>query len=254
MKLKTIQQFSSQTLKHLYPISADDWFSQTATSDLNFRTVKKLVDAHFTYTENDCSTNVLDWGCGNLLWALGLFPGSSVTGIELSKENLYYARINAEIANPKSNFTGIEYDENISLSENSFDYSISFGLVEFLDYKIFNNIFSEIFKALKPGGKLIVTLHNWRLFSAVYLPWILRGGYSAYVERTKVNISKKNLRDVSTDFLKLGFNVLDSGGYNPYPAKLWPLVFSDVFYITHNNRISSWYYTQFLILQKPKKL
>lgn len=252
MKLSTIQQFSSETLMHLYPISAYDWFSRTTTSELNFRAVKMLVDTHLTSPEIDCSTNILDWGCGNLMWALGLFPDASVTGVELSKEHLHYARINAEAANLKFKFTGIEYDKNISLCKDSFDYAISFGLIEFLDYNMFNFIFSEIYKALKPGGKLIVTLHNWRLFSAVYLPWIMRGGYAAYVDRTKANISKKTLLDVSSDFSKLRFNVLDSGGYNPYPSKLWPLVFSEAFYSTHNTRLSTWYYSQFLVLQKTK--
>ena len=251
MKPRTIQGFSAEALKHLYPISAAEWFSQNTTTRLNFRAVKSLVDAHITSTEGDCRTNVLDWGCGNLLWALGLFPGASITGVELSSENLYYAQLNAKVANPKSKFTGINYDENISISRNFFDYSIAFGLIEFLDFKMFNLIFSKIYEALKPGGKLIVTLHNWRLFSAVYLPWIIRGGYAAYVKRTQVNISKKSLSDVLNDFRNLEFNVLDSGGYNPYPSKLWPLVFSEAFYSTNNTRLSSWYYSQFVVLQKP---
>lgn len=124
MKKLAIRQMSAETLKHLYPISADDWFSKSKPSQLNFRVVKSLVDSHLTSPEIDCRTTVLDWGCGNLLWALGLFPGASITGVELSKENLHYAHLNAEVANPKSKFTGIEYDENISLSKNSFDYSI----------------------------------------------------------------------------------------------------------------------------------
>jgi len=115
---------------------------------------------------------------------------------------------------------------------------------------MFNLIFSEIYKTLKPDGKLIVTLHNWRQFSAVYLPWIIRGGYAAYVKRLGINISKKSLSDVAIDFSSLGYKVLNSGGFNPYPSKLSPLIFSDAFYMTHNRMLSGWYCSQFLVLEK----
>ena len=95
MKKTAINQMSSETLSHLYPISVSDWFSRTISSQLNFQAVQSIINAHPPFAGGgNCPVKVLDWGCGNLLWSLGLFPGGAITGIEISDENLRYARLN----------------------------------------------------------------------------------------------------------------------------------------------------------------
>lgn len=148
-----------------------------------------------------CPATILDWGCGNLLWSLGLFPGGVITGVEISEDNLQYARLNSELNNPNQKFAEILYHKNIKISEKQFDYSLCFGLIELIDEEDFLIIFSTIYNSLKPGGKLIVTCHNWRQFSAVYLPWIFRGGYAGYTKRLGVNIQKKNCLSLLLTFL-----------------------------------------------------
>lgn len=242
---------SSEALRSLYPISVCEWFSRTVSSQLNFQAVKSIINAHPSSTGGHCPAKILDWGCGNLLWSLGLFPGGAITGVEVSEDNLQYARLNSELNNPNQNFSEINYHKNIKITEQSFDYSLCFGLIELIDDEDFHIIFSTIYNSLKPGAKLVVTCHNWRQFSAVYLPWIFRGGYAAYSKRLGVSIQKKSLSKLATDFSRLGYDVVDSGGFNPYPSKLWKFIFSNKFYTTHNPILSHWYYTQFLVLSKP---
>jgi SAM-dependent methyltransferase len=252
MKETTINQMSSQTLRHLYPVSVCDWFSRTVPSQLNFQAVQQIIKAHppSKVRREDCPATILDWGCGNLLWSLGLFPQGVITGVEMSENNLQYARLNSEFNNPNQKFTGILYNKDIKIPENLFDYSLCFGLIELIDDADFNFIFRTIYNSLKPGGKLIVTLHNWRQFSAVYLPWIFRGGYAGYTKRLGLKIQKKTLSKVASDFTRLGYDVVDSGAFNPYPSKVWKFIFSNNFYTTRNRLLSSWYYTQFLVLSK----
>jgi SAM-dependent methyltransferase len=253
MLQKAINQMSSETLRHLYPISVSDWFSRTAVSRLNFQAVQSIINAHPPAGGGMIgrSVSILDWGCGNLLWALGLFPDAIISGVEISEHNLEYARLNSELNNPDHKFTEILFSKNIELPENSFEYSLCFGLIELIDDENFDFIFSKIYNSLKPGGRLVVTFHNWRLFSAVYLPWIFRGGYAGYVKKLGLKIQKKSLSMVASDFSRMGYDVIDAGGFNPYPSKIWKLVFSSKFYMTRSRILSGWYYTQFLVLSKP---
>jgi SAM-dependent methyltransferase len=252
MRETAINQMSAKTLSHLYPISVSEWFSRTTSSRLNFQAVQSIVNAHPPILgESGGAVSILDWGCGNLLWSLGLFPGGVITGVDISEDNLKYARLNSELNNPNHEFTEILFPEITALSENSFDYSLCFGLIELIDDNTFNLIFSTIYNSLKPGGKLVVTCHNWRQFSAVYLPWIFRGGYSGYTKKLGLKIQKKSLSLLASDFSDLGYNIVDSGGFNPYPSKVWKLIFSNKFYTTNSRLLSHWYYSQFLVLSKP---
>lgn len=251
MKNHTINQMSSEALKSLYPISVSEWFSRTVSSRLNFQSVQSIINEHPPPTGGGAVVNVLDWGCGNLLWALGLFPGAQLTGVEISEDNLRYARLNAKLNHHSQDFIDILYNKNVIIPENTYDYSLCFGLVELINDDEFSDIFNIIFKALRPGGKLVVTSHNWRQFSAVYLPWLFRGGYTGYTKKLGQDIQKKSLSSLASDFTNLGYVVVDSGGFNPYPSKLWSYISSDKFYLTRNQTLAVWYYTQFLVLHKP---
>ena len=135
----------------------------------------------------------------------------------------------------------------------SFDHSMAFGLIELINEEMFNLIFSKIFTLLKPGGKLFVTHYNYRPISAVYLPWMIRGGYDVYKKYMGMDIQKKRTKEVINDFKNIGYISIDSGGFCPYPMKIWPFVFSDKGYVTRNRLIKEWYYSQFIVLQKPYK-
>ena len=251
MLVKTTKLFSSELNKHLYPILADDYFNTTRVGAYDLATMRTIVRENIKPIKDNNNLNILDWGCGNSLWAFGLFPRAFITGVDLSEDNLKYSKINAK--ENASKFRGLLFDRDISkLSENTFDHAISIALIEFLNEEMFNFIFSKIYNSLRPGAKLFVTHHNYRLFSAVYIPWILRGGYPALKKRLGMDIQKKNTKDVISDFQNIGYIYIDSGGFNPYPCKIWPLVFSNIGYRVRNSLIKDWYSAQYIVLQKPE--
>jgi ubiquinone/menaquinone biosynthesis C-methylase UbiE len=251
MLVKTTKLFSSELNKHLYPILADDYFNTTRVGAYDLATMRTIVRENIKPISDNNDLNILDWGCGNSLWAFGLFPRAFITGVDLSEDNLKYSKINAK--ENASKFRGLLFDRDISkLSENAFDHAISIALIEFLNEEMFNFIFSKIYNSLRPGAKLFVTHHNYRLFSAVYIPWILRGGYPALKKRLGMDIQKKNTKDVISDFQNIGYIYIDSGGFNPYPCKIWPLVFSNIGYRVRNSLIKDWYSAQYIVLQKPE--
>ena len=251
MLSKTAKLFSAELNKNLYPISTNDYFNRTKVSAYNLSTMRSIVKKNSKHTGDKKVLNILDWGCGNSLWAFALFPGASVTGVDISEDNLNYSKINAK--KNASKFRGFLYNRDITqLKKNTFDCSISISLIEFLNEEMFNIIFSKIYDSLKPGANLFVTHHNYRLFSAVYLPWILRGGYPALKKRMGMDIQKKNTKNIISDFQDIGSIYIDSGGFNPYPTKVWPLVFSNKGYLVRNRLIKDWFYSQFIVLQKPE--
>ncbi len=251
MLTKTTKLFSAELNKHLYPISTDDYFNRTTVGAYNLSTMRSIVRENTKPIGDSKTLNILDWGCGNSLWAFALFPRAFITGVDLSEDNLNYSAINAK--KNASKFQGLLFDRDIpQLKKNTFDHSISISLIEFLNEEMFNIIFSKIYDSLKPGAKLFVTHHNYRPFSAVYLPWVLRGGYPALKKRMGMDIQKKNTKDVISDFQNIGYIYIDSGGFNPYPTKIWPLVFSNKGYLVRNRLIKDWFYSQFIVLQKPE--
>ena len=248
---KTTKLFSSELNKHLYPILADDYFNRTKVSTYNLSTMRLIVRENIKPISDNNDLNILDWGCGNSLWAFGLFPRAFITGVDLSEDNLKYSKINAK--ENASKFRGLLFDRDIPLLKNNkFDHAMSYALIELLNEEMFNLIFSKIYDSLKPGGKLFITHHNYRLFSAVYLPWLLRGGYPALKKRMGMDIQKKSTREVISDFQNIGYICIDSGAFNPYPTKIWPLVSSKKGYLVRNSLIKDWYYTHYIVLQKPE--
>ena len=249
-----VKLFSAEKQKELYPISANKYFNKTRVTSLNLSTMRSIVKNNVKSFNVKNELNILDWGCGNSLWAFALFPGAYITGVDSSNDNLNFSKINAKKNDAKDKFTGLLYDRDIkNMRESSFDYSMAFGLIELISDNIFDLIFSKIFRLLKPGGKLFITHHNYRPISAVYLPWFIRGGYDKYKKYMGIDIQKKRTKEVVNDFKKIGYIYIDSGVFCPYPMKMWPLVFSDMAYITRNPLIMEWYYSQFIVLQKPHK-
>jgi hypothetical protein len=236
------QNYGAEQHGSLYPISAETWFAKDPIHRTNLATVRELAGGPYA--------KVLDWGCGNLLWSLALFPGAEITGVEASDECLRYCTLNAEHAEVK--FTPVRLAE-VSLPANYFDAGLTMSLTEFLSPEQFELVYSSMYKALVPGAPLIVTLHNWRALSALYVPWLFRGGYESCCRVLGARISRRKLRDVLSDFRRIGFEVRRSGAYNPYPAKLWRYLRPSAFYKTENMLLAHWYCTQFAVLQKPKE-
>lgn len=225
-----------------YPVSSQAWWDKDLISKLNLTSLKKILDNIEPY-------NILDWGCGNLMWPIGLFPKSEITGVEISKSNLKLASLNAKYNGVS--FNPIHVSELSKIKESYYDLACSFGLLEFLDEKSFREVHEKIYDALIPGGYLICVFYNWRPFSAVFLPHLFRGGYRRYCKKLNAKISKKSLNQISEDFKSIGFKIEKFGGYNPYPSVLWPYIKSFFGFITYKKTLAHWYYSQFILVRKP---
>ena len=191
MDIKTINLFSAAKDEYLYPIFADNYFNRTKIGAYNLSSMRSILRDNFGLKKDNSDLEILDWGCGNSLWAYALFPKASITGVDITEKNLIYSKMNSKIN--ESKFRGILFDRDLDkLKENTYDSCISIALIELINQEIFNFIFSKIYGLLKPGAKLFVTHHNYRPFSAVYLPWIYRGGYAALTKRMGQEIQKKS--------------------------------------------------------------
>jgi SAM-dependent methyltransferase len=232
----------SERYKDIYPCTSDTWFGKDNISKFNLESVKLIL-------KDIDSKKMLDWGCGNLMWPIGLFPKAEVTGIERSYEDLKYASMNAKCNNVK--FTPVHEALTEEIPLNEFDFISSFGLIEFLSAEEFFRIHNKMYKLLSPGGYMLSVFYNWRPFSAIFLPHLIRGGYKKYCAKLNSSISTKSISVVENDLASIGFKIVKSGGYNPYPGVLWPKVSSMKGFVTYNRHRSSWYYSQFVVSQKP---
>lgn len=238
--------FAAEQFKDKYPCTFEQWFYQNKLSRYNFETMKEIIKSNnFKSTK----IKVLDWGCGNLMWSIGLFPKAEITGVEISKEVLGFAKINAQRNNVK--FHPVYIDSINSLKDESFDIVISYSVIEFLNDQQFEEIFTNIFNKLKLNGKLICTFHNWRKFSALYISYLFkRNAYNKYCNKLGYKISKKSLKQVKNDFLKMGYKILEAGAFNPYPIRFREVIKNKVFYKTRNIMLAHWYCTQYIVVEK----
>ncbi len=191
----------------------------------------------------------MDWGCGDLAWSIALFPESEITGVEVSDDNLKKSHINAEHNGIK--FIGLNTNNLSLLNKEYYDTAISMGLIELISDAEFENVFSNIHRAMQHEGILFCTFHNWRLLSALYLPWIFKGGYKGYVKNFGFNVKKMSIYNVELALENIGFKVVCGGGFNPYPRIMWKWM-PGFFYLTKSKFLSYFYCTQFLILEKVK--
>ena len=241
------QLFEAESFKDLYPCSSKQWFEKNRLSKLHYAIMQDIIDS--VEIKQNQIKSVLDWGCGNLMWAIGLFLQAEITGIETSKENLGFACLNAEKNNVK--FNPLEIEQVDLLEDESFDIAMAFALIEHLSDEQFEHTFKTIYNALKRDGKLICTFHNWRKFSALYIRHLFtKDAYNKYCTKLGYIISKKTLIQVENDFIKLGYKVMESGAFNPNCPGFWNPVRTRRFYRTRNKVLSHWYCTQYIILSK----
>ena len=116
----------SEKYKNIYPCTSGIWFGKDKISQFNLKSVEIIL-------KDIDSKKMLDWGCGNLMWPIGLFPEAEITGIERSYEDLKYATMNAKYNNVK--FTPVHETLTEEIPLNEFDFISSFRyLLKFFIY------------------------------------------------------------------------------------------------------------------------
>ena len=105
------------------------------------------------------SINFLDFGCGDgnsANYFKNYFPDSSYFGIDISVESINVAK---SIATNKINFQTFD-GNNIPFEDNTFDVVFTACVFHHIDFKLHQNLFKEIYRVLKPGGKFYIFEHN----------------------------------------------------------------------------------------------
>jgi 2-polyprenyl-3-methyl-5-hydroxy-6-metoxy-1,4-benzoquinol methylase len=224
-----------------------EWENEIRIRNITIESYKEILKINKNIKE------VLDWGCGNGLMVMSIFPKCNITGIEKDSKLIQEANLNAELNN--INFNGYTLKEFIE-KEEAYDIVIMIGVIEYLNDDNFAEILSRVYKNLKPDGIILTSFCCWRPYSAIYLPYLIRNRMStkqAYIEYSNIvgfEPSKFSLKEIITKFKKLNFEIINKGGINPYPSWLWRFVKTNKFFITYNAIISKWYCKQYVLAKK----
>jgi len=123
----------------------------------------------------------LDLGCGPgaLSYALAekLGPDSEITGIDISNDQLNFARENACGYQCKINFLNCSMDE-LTFSDNSFDLVMTSMALHETPPSVRRKAIKEVARILKPGGEFILV--DWSkpkfgLFGVLWFPMLCFG-------------------------------------------------------------------------------
>ncbi|RYX85483.1 class I SAM-dependent methyltransferase [bacterium] len=90
--------------------------------------------------------------------------GAHVEGVDISEEALAYARKNYTTADVNFNLGSIT---NIDFEDASFDAAICFETIEHLSLSDAQQAMKELYRVLRPGGKLLISTPNR------YFTWVL---------------------------------------------------------------------------------
>lgn len=146
------------TSKEFWNGLADYYIDVTNMFNLSTRvTVENFIKAINIKPGN----KILDAGCGHLRISLGILrkePDISITGIDFTQSLLEQGR---DLCT-QMDINNIElYQGNIKelpFEDNSFDGVVSARVFQYLDDPV--KALSEIFRVLKPGGKVVISVPN----------------------------------------------------------------------------------------------
>ena len=138
-----------------------DNYNRYITSELNsFRknAWKNQICAHFP---KRAKLKILDPGCGPGFFSCILSEeGHQLTGIDSSDGMLAWARKNAELLGVSPTLLHMDINA-LDFPDESFDAIVTRNVTWTLEYP--ENVYTELKRLLKPGGKLLIYDANWHL-------------------------------------------------------------------------------------------
>lgn len=150
---------------------------------------------------------VLELGCGNGFNSCFLapqYPEVDFTGIDLTPSNIKIARRKAD------KFSNLSFQEGnfnrLNFSDQSFDIVFAFECLCYASEADTKPLAAEIFRVLRPGGKLIM-FDGYRQINFAQLPKLLQTATQLVEISMAVRHGFSEINDWTTAFQSIGFRV-----------------------------------------------
>ncbi|MDD5528808.1 MAG: methyltransferase domain-containing protein [bacterium] len=163
-------------IKNYFEEHALNWQNIYSEKDLHSLIIQERSHYVLNYIDNlhlKKGAKILDLGCGAGLTSVSLLlKGFDVCGIDISEKMLGLAEKNCIKAGLKcKNVFRQGSVEGLDFEDNTFDVVVAMGLIEYLKWDRW--ALQEMYRILKPGGHLIVTVPNMLRLSYVTNPKFL---------------------------------------------------------------------------------
>lgn len=139
----------------------DYWKNKEILEDFSYKwsAIKKFIP-------EEKGIKILDFGCGKgriLKEIIKINPGARITGIDVSKTALSYARKGFKTCT----FIKIEEGKKLPFKTSTFDFIVALDVLEHIyDTRL---AFSELTRVLKPKGKILITVPYYGLIKNIII-------------------------------------------------------------------------------------
>lgn len=130
--------------------------------DIDKLNMMKWHKTVLSFLDKDLSgKKMLEVGCGNGDFSnyLSLNHNADILGLDFSTESIKIANQKKDVFGAKTSSFMVGDAQNISLPDNSFDIIVSCECLEHIPVP--QKMVSEIFRLLKPGGRVVLTTENY---------------------------------------------------------------------------------------------
>ncbi|MFA5031954.1 MAG: methyltransferase domain-containing protein [bacterium] len=163
-------------VKNYFEEHALNWQNIYSEKNLHSLIIQERLNYVLNYIDNlnlGKGAKILDLGCGAGVTSVSLLlKGFDVCGIDVSEKMLDLAEKNCIKAGLKcKNIFRQGSIENLDFDNNTFDVVVAMGLIEYLRWDYWG--LQEMYRILKPGGHLIVTVPNMLRLSYITNPKFL---------------------------------------------------------------------------------
>lgn len=138
--------------------SHDDWDKRSWVRDLNVLRIRDLALFALGDVEGKC---ILDIGCGpGIYMEIIARMGGKVSGQDVSPQETEKALKRFKEKGFDATIKAGDATQRLLFEDNSFDAVFSADFFHFINYEDKNKVMSEIYRVLKPGGRVVIKTLN----------------------------------------------------------------------------------------------
>ena len=171
------------------------------------------IKFNFVREKIDNQNYHLDIGCGSGTF-LSILDSKFSAGIDISEKQITYANKKYSTDNKKF----LQFDKVIPFQDNSFDSVSMIELIEHLSDDEIANIFQQIYRVLKKGGKIYITTPNYLSLWPILEFFLNKVSKVSYEHQ---HISKFNFLNINKIIDKNKFNIIKKNSFiylSPFTA------------------------------------